>query len=307
MKIVSIYGSASLQRAPRPQLRAYGVPSRGFFDPFIPPLLNQFLRKSEGSELVEIASASIELIAEESLMMAWAGAEYTVKINGKPIQPWERKRIEPDDCVSIQPSKRGIRAWIGFSAAIDEKRSQIKKNDASGQILFSPGDTIRFLIAESKMSEWRFAGPKVELGEELRFVLYDDVSEIFQVQMRALQDFQFTIGVQSNRAGIRLQESIGGHSIELPSEPCIPGAIQLPPNGCPIIIGPDGPTTGGYPKIGFVIEADFPILGQFGPGDRIQLREVSLEKALELKTQSQVRMREWSEALGTASKVVEAR
>jgi allophanate hydrolase subunit 2 len=47
------------------------------------------------------------------------------------------------------------------------------------------------------------------------------------------------------------------------------GAVQLPPDGYPIILGVDHPTTGGYPVIACIITVDVPLLGQLRPGDMV--------------------------------------
>ena len=63
------------------------------------------------------------------------------------------------------------------------------------------------------------------------------------------------------------------------SLPTVAGAIQLPPDGHPIILGPDHATLGGYPIVGVVIGADLAILGRLSPGDPIELVEVSIDQA----------------------------
>ncbi len=76
----------------------------------------------------------------------------------------------------------------------------------------------------------------------------------------------FTVSRTSNRVGVRLEESIGAHSLELPSEPQCVGVVQIANDGVPIIIGPDGPTIGGYPKIAVVVSSDIGRVGQLRPG-----------------------------------------
>jgi len=61
------------------------------------------------------------------------------------------------------------------------------------------------------------------------------------------------------------------HTIELPSEPCIEGAIQVTPNGTPILIGPDGPTIGGYPKPYILSRSSLSRAGQLLPGEQVRL------------------------------------
>ncbi|ARU41680.1 hypothetical protein CCB80_11220 [Armatimonadetes bacterium Uphvl-Ar1] len=76
----------------------------------------------------------------------------------------------------------------------------------------------------------------------------------------------------------------------LRSEPSTHGAIQITPDNQLLIHGPDGPTLGGYPKIGTIIEADLPTLAQLRPGQPIQLTPISLEGALDLRQESALQL-----------------
>jgi biotin-dependent carboxylase-like uncharacterized protein len=91
----------------------------------------------------------------------------------------------------------------------------------------------------------------------------------------------FTVSNASDRMGYRLtgpaiapRETAG-----LPSEAACPGAVQVPDAGEPIVLMPDGPTVGGYPKIAVVIGADLRLLAQCQPGRRVRFQEVTLEEA----------------------------
>jgi antagonist of KipI len=108
----------------------------------------------------------------------------------------------------------------------------------------------------------------------------------------ALQRFQaepFTIQDESNRAGIRLR----GESVqslqrgELVTEGIALGAIQVPPDGQPIILVVDQQTTGGYPKIANVIAADLPRIGQLRPRDEVRFQFVSIPEAVEALRQQE--------------------
>lgn len=93
----------------------------------------------------------------------------------------------------------------------------------------------------------------------------------------------YVVGLVSNRVGVRLEGSARPHGLSLPSEPAIPGAIQVPPNGQPIVLGPDGPTIGGYPKIAVVIDADLDRLGRARPGDGMRFEAISIAAAREAR------------------------
>jgi allophanate hydrolase subunit 2 len=58
---------------------------------------------------------------------------------------------------------------------------------------------------------------------------------------------------------------------QLPSEGATRGAIQVPPNGLPVILGPDHPVTGGYPVVGVVIDEDIDKVAQVRPGQHVRL------------------------------------
>jgi antagonist of KipI len=77
------------------------------------------------------------------------------------------------------------------------------------------------------------------------------------------------LGPTSDRVGCRLEGEPLRHlgPAEILSDGMVPGSIQVPPDGKPIVVTSDGPTTGGYPKIGSVVTADLPLLAQLVPGE----------------------------------------
>src|SRR5207245_2041918 len=83
---------------------------------------------------------------------------------------------------------------------------------------------------------------------------------------------EYVVSPRSDRRGLRLD----GPRVELsrpadlPPEGVVPGSVQIPGDGLPIALGPDGPVTGGYPRVGCIIGADLPLLAQARPGQRIR-------------------------------------
>jgi antagonist of KipI len=84
----------------------------------------------------------------------------------------------------------------------------------------------------------------------------------------------FTVAPQTDRRGVRVFGPKLSHVVpeaaEVPPEGNAPGAVQVPGNGLPIILGPDRPVTGGYAKIATVVPEDLPLLGQLRPGDVVR-------------------------------------
>jgi antagonist of KipI len=94
---------------------------------------------------------------------------------------------------------------------------------------------------------------------------------------------EYTVAEESNRMGLRLRgpamASRPGHML---TEGVALGAIQVPPDGQPIILFVEHQTTGGYPKPANVISADFWRLGQLRPRDQVRFEQVTIEEALGL-------------------------
>ena len=88
-------------------------------------------------------------------------------------------------------------------------------------------------------------------------------------------DREYRVSPSSDRRGLRLQGPALALSrrSDIPSEGTALGAVQVPGDGLPIVLGPDRPVTGGYAKIATVVPADFPLLAQARPGTAIRFVE----------------------------------
>ena len=90
----------------------------------------------------------------------------------------------------------------------------------------------------------------------------------------------YTVAGASDRMGVRLVGTpLSRPTRELASEPVAPGAVQITNDGLPVILGVDGQTIGGYPKIAHVIRADLDLVGQLRPGSTVHFVEVTTEHA----------------------------
>ena len=135
----------------------------------------------------------------------------------------------------------------------------------------------------------------IEMGRGLRLdgpirVTRSTQSDWFDGEMmnRFLQQ-TFTVSNESNRSGVRLvgQPIVPSNRSELLTEGVALGAVQVPPDGQPIILFVDQQTTGGYPKITNVIAADIPRLGQLRPRDTVTFQCVEIAYAIELLRQQE--------------------
>jgi allophanate hydrolase subunit 2 len=86
-----------------------------------------------------------------------------------------------------------------------------------------------------------------------------------------LREATYVAGSDSDRVGLRLQgPALERRKGELPSEGVVLGAVQLPPDGQPVVFLNDHPTTGGYPVVAVVVRADLARCAQVRPGDEVR-------------------------------------
>jgi allophanate hydrolase subunit 2 len=142
------------------------------------------------------------------------------------------------------------------------------------------GDQLALGPAAESLHLQRVQPPVFDPDRPLRVVpgpqagLFDDAG------LAAFFSGRFQVAAATDRRGIRLTGPVVTHArIELASQGVLPGAVQVPPDGQPLILGWDGPVTGGYPVIAGVIAADWPRLSQLKPGDRVQFTTIEAEEA----------------------------
>jgi allophanate hydrolase subunit 2 len=194
------------------------------------------------------------------------------------------------DTLHLGPSERGLRNYVavrgGFEAeaTLGSRSADILSGLgppplAAGALLATARDT----AAAHALSSWPsadFVRPATRIaptGEPVRLSLLrgprDD--RFGDAGWRALLDAAWTTGSASNRVGVRLESPITIDPLpngvgELPSEGMVAGAVQVPPNGQPVVFLRDHPVTGGYPVIGVLTEASIDRAAQLRPGDAVR-------------------------------------
>lgn len=114
---------------------------------------------------------------------------------------------------------------------------------------------------------------------------------------------EWRIANASDRQGLRLEGAPlqPRDTHERVSAPVVPGAIQLPPDGRPIVLLADAQTHGGYPVIGHVIRADWPRLAQLRPGDALHFHPCTREEARQARLQQAQQLARLALAIAAAA------
>jgi allophanate hydrolase subunit 2 len=244
-----------------PPLRKFGVTPGGPCDRESALFASAFVGgKEDEPHILEIGPFGRSLTISAGVMVGLCGAERKVILDGKEISPNGAWWSEKEQQLIIQPTNKGVYSYL----AIGKQRRQPRTLATFSVSLQNPG-VLRVL-----------PGPEAEVGFE------------------KLLQAEFEVSNEFSPVGIRLQnlsELTLAHSHpEIPSEPQVPGGIQLPASGNPIILGPNGPTTGGYPKIAVLIDADLDSAFQLPPGRKVRFQHVSYEEARELSENRRKRL-----------------
>lgn len=282
----------TVQDLGRPAHRHLGVGPGGAMDRRAVRILNILLGNDETEAVIESHFPAAEFDIEQNATIAVGGGHFRPCMNGEPLPLWKTVRVSPGDKLSFGSRAHGARAYIAVEGGFEGRKwlgskstsLYVKQGGLDGRKI-EKGDVIGIAAPERADVSGLTAGRSLTdpyLREPLlRFV---EGPEFHMLTALSANDFGkegFTVSADSNRMGIRLTgPKLGAVAdIDLVSSAVAPGVVQLLPDGNPVILGADCQTTGGYPRIARVIDADLPIAAQAGPGDKVFFRRVSLEEA----------------------------
>lgn len=260
-----------------------GVARSGAFDWGAFELANRLVGNDTSAAVLEALLGPVTFRALSSLAMAVAGTETTVEVEqqggDRSTYPASQALyVHERSLVTVRSPRVGLRTIIAFRGGVDVAQVLGSRSyDSLGQIGPPPlaaGDRID-LGALIDAEPWFDHLPQRPASRMIPFSLGPRDAWLAANGLAVLLGQQWSIDPGSNRTGVRLQgDPVPRHPGELASEAMIPGAIQLPGSGLPIVLGPDGGTTGGYPVIGVVTRQGLDRLAQARPGDSIQLQLV---------------------------------
>jgi len=283
LRILSAGLCTSVQGPALYGLAASGVPGGGAMDPAALRRGNRALKNRPDAAALEITLQGPQLEFLISARICVSGSEADAALNGRPISIEQVVDAGPGDRLAIGSLRGGARAYLcisgGFAnpAAVGEPSHRLGRGDPL--YLTELGDAAPWGLEPMDEAGIR---PPAAATRTLRVVLGPQVDRFSDAGRAAFFSNEFRISPQSDRRGVRLE----GQPLELcgpadiAPEGTAAGAIQVPSNGLPIILGPDRPVTGGYAKIATVIGADLPLLAQARPGTPIRFRLVSIAEAL---------------------------
>lgn len=300
IEILSNSALATVQDAGRLGHYRDGVSRSGAMDGVALATGNALLGNPREVAAVEIPLLPFSVRFHEDVDIAVTGADCAATLDGLDVPPDWAIRARAGQVLALSAPRWGCRAYLCVGGGIDvpqvlgSRSTQLRERfgGLEGRML-KKGDRLRALRGETLLPEGGLGALSPDLalplGEgpaiQVR-VLPAAEFDLFKPEAHhALWSSDWGVTPQSNRAGYRLAGPELGlvAPVELRSHGIVPGIIQVPHGGAPIIQLADAATMGGYPKIGTVIEADLWRLAQARPGMHLRFRQVSYQQALDAR------------------------
>ncbi len=259
-----------------------GVGSAGAMDDVAARLANALAGNDDNAAVLEITLRGPTLRFEAPALIAFTGGDVAASM-------WRPLFINANTVLDVGAVRNGCRAYLairgGFRTPSLMGSRSTDINAGISRALVA-GDTLAHApFAESHAHATWSIDPAPWFNEHddqpINLIRGAHFGRLDDTSRDALFTREFRIGTQSNRVGYRLDGEPLHLSapLELISEGVTPGTVQLPPDGSPIVLMREAPTTGGYPRIGHVAAIDMPRLAQRRPGQTLRFAEIRASEA----------------------------
>jgi len=281
---------ATVQDLGRPGFAALGVSGAGAMDRGALRRANRLVGNPEGAAGIEALFGGLELEALTDQVLAVTGAHVPIAItpSAQPVQGTTAARHQECDVpfallagerLTVGNPSAGLRSYIGVRGGIGGPEALgSRSTDTMSGVGPEPLQAGTVLPVQPSKAGSIVGHPEVSpLPDQNQATVLRVVPGPRQDWFSAetLQDFlaqEWTVTPQSNRIGLRLngQALTRSRDGELASEGTVRGAVQVPPEGQPVLFLSDHPVTGGYPVIAVVVHADLDKAAQLPPGTTVR-------------------------------------
>lgn len=293
-KVISPGPMTTIQDLGRFSFMDRGVPSSGALDCFSCRIANILVGNSQDCAVLETTFMGPSLEALCDMDIALTGAESDLTINGNRVESWRSYSVKSGDVIMMARASSGCRGYLALTGGIDVpvvmgSRStfvRARLGGLGGRALIK-GDILKRcpggLLKQPRILPLEFI-PKYSREMTLR-AIPGPQDHAFKEERAVFFSSVYEVSAQTDRMGCRLKGKAirqdPGAPKSIVTEATVPGNIQVPEDGLPIILLVEQ-TTGGYAKIATVISTDIPLLAQALPGHKAVFERVSVERAHEL-------------------------
>jgi biotin-dependent carboxylase-like uncharacterized protein len=256
-----------------------GVSGSGAADRRAHSLANRLVANPDDRATIEITLGGFAArLRGGDLDIAVTGAEADPAVNERPFGLNSVQHLCDGEVVSLGSARAGVRSYLAVRGGIDVEPVL---GSRSYDVLSAIGPLPLLAGAALPIGEHTADYPRIDqapvaaIDEHLvEVTVVPGPRDDWLADPDALVHTVWMASDRSDRVGMRLEGSPLRHRTldrQLPSEGTTRGAVQVPPNGLPVILGPDHPVTGGYPVIGVVTYEDIDKVAQIRPGQYVRL------------------------------------
>ncbi|WP_085724716.1 biotin-dependent carboxyltransferase family protein [Pseudomonas sp. R37(2017)] len=275
-----------LQDAGRFGVRHLGVTQGGAADWRSMSWANWLLGNGLDAPVIEITLGGFTVVAEEDCLLSLAGADLGAQVDGEALTPWRSFRLHKGQRLRFTQPLLGARAYLAAPGGFDAPkvlgssatvvREELGGLDGMGHAL-GKGASLSY-SGNSVMSLRELTAgqrPDLNLDTPLDLVLGAQIGEFSGQSLFDAFNSAWNLDSRADRMGIRLL----GTALQYQGKPMISegiplGAVQVPPDGQPIVLLNDRQTIGGYPRLGALTPLALARLAQCLPGAQVRLRPV---------------------------------
>lgn len=302
IEILSTPPLNTVQDAGSDEHRAHGFGPAGAMDLVGLNVANALLGNPPDAACIEVQMFPLRARFTHDADFAITGAA-SASLDGVPLPPWWARRASAGQSLLIQDDPAtGARAYLALGGGIDVPLALGSRSTRPAGIgghegrPLKTGDRLKGLATASDRSVGVHGMGAVRPHEalpdaqrtadgalHLRVLRAGEHDQLDAPSQKALWKSTFTVSARSNRQGYRLEGAPLKRTttVDMRSQPLVPGIIQLTPNGTLIVQMSDTNAAGGYPRVGVVIEADLWKLGQARPGQALRFIDCAYDEAVE--------------------------
>jgi biotin-dependent carboxylase-like uncharacterized protein len=270
---------ATVQDAGRPGWASIGVTRSGAADREAAALAGRLVGNDPSAAVVEATAGGLRVRAGRTVLVAVTGAPAPVTVDGRPAPFAAPLTLRSGQTLGLGVPPVGLRSYLAVRGGIDVPPVLGSRSTDTlsglGPAPLRPGD-------ELPVGDLAGGEPFVDVAPVrapasrpvLRVLPGPRRDWLIPAAWTALTGAGWTVSADSDRVGLRLSgpRLERARTDELPSEGLVPGAVQVPPDGAPVLFLADHPVTGGYPVLAVVVTADLPAVAQLRPGDPVRFR-----------------------------------
>ena len=267
----------TIQDSGRKGFEAYGVPVSGPFDPFLAALANRLCGNDLNAPVLEFAMVGPTLQFHEKGRVALCGFGIQYELNDRIVP--ELMTIElPAGSILKFVGMQGWFGYISFAGGIETQAGEKVLSSVSTYLAggigrrLEKGQMLRNGPEPAGVSGLRSVSWSFPQEPVLYLLPAQHTSRFSNIECQKICEHSYKISLQSNRMGIRMDGPVIDAPVIRRSAPALPGTVEIARSGLPIILGPEGPTTGGYAQVGVISRTSWTVLAGSKPGSKLRFQ-----------------------------------